>query len=85
MDTPRKRLEAVLPHLKIATEMARLEVPGGTVKLGVIAETPGGVGRLTARFESAQFLEDLELTLKEKKDCNCTVCVEERAESSKVI
>jgi hypothetical protein len=62
----RGRLRSVLPHLKIAAEMARLQVPGGTVGLGVVAKTPDGTGRITATFESEGFIRDLEMLVGHK-------------------
>jgi hypothetical protein len=53
------RLRAVIPHLKIAVEMAKLQVGGGKVELGVIASNTKE-GRIAARFEFEQFLADLE-------------------------
>jgi hypothetical protein len=56
----KERLRAVLPHLKIAMNMAKLQVPGGTVGLGIIVKTSDGAGRVTASFEGEEFLRDLE-------------------------
>jgi len=57
----KERLRAVLPHLKIAMSMAKLQVPDGTVGLAVVAKAPDGAGRVTATFESEGFLRDLEM------------------------
>lgn len=57
----RERLKTVLPHLIIAANMAELTVPGGTIKLGILAEAPGGGGRVAASFEGAEFIRDLEV------------------------
>jgi hypothetical protein len=56
------RLRGVLPHLKIATEMARIEMPDGKVGLAVAVKNEKG-GRITAQFESEGFLQDLETIL----------------------
>lgn len=55
-----ERLKLVLPHLFIAANMARLEVPQGKVFLATIAKNPDGSGRVTASFEAEAFLRDVE-------------------------
>jgi hypothetical protein len=55
-----ERLRGVLPHLKIAMHMAKLQVPNGTVKLAIVAKEPDGSGRITSTFEGEEFLRDLE-------------------------
>jgi hypothetical protein len=56
-------LAAFLPHLKIACEMAKIEVPGCKVELGVIGTKPDGSGQIVARFELTEFIADLEKLL----------------------
>lgn len=55
----KQRLITVLPHLKIAMQMAKIQVPNGTVRIGIIAEENNGGGRITAQFEGEQFIEDI--------------------------
>ncbi len=54
------KLRLMLPHVRIATELAREEVPGGSVGLAVIAKGADGSGRITASFMGDEFLTDLE-------------------------
>jgi hypothetical protein len=57
---PEQELAAFLPHLKLAIDMARLEVGSeGKVELGVLGVQPDGSGRIVARFETT-FVTDLE-------------------------
>lgn len=62
VDDARKRLLDMVPHLLVATEMARLQVPDGKVGLAVIATSADGSGRVTARFEG-EFAKDLAIVL----------------------
>jgi hypothetical protein len=55
----RQRLLEALPHVRLAMEMARIEVPGGTVGLAIIAKSTSGTGRITATFDGDEFLRDL--------------------------
>jgi len=52
------RLKEVLPHIRIAIEMAKIQEPKGTVFLAVGVKKPDGGGRLTAQFEE-EFLGDV--------------------------
>lgn len=53
-------LRSVVAHLQIATGAALLSVPGGTVKLAVVAVAADGSGKLSAMFECAEFLADVD-------------------------
>lgn len=57
-----QRLKNFLPHLKTATEMARLQHPDAEVGLAVVAVLKDGGGRVTARFRG-EFADDLLLAL----------------------
>ncbi len=59
----RTRLRTILPHLQIAAEMAKIEVPDGEVKLSIAGMRADGTGRNIASFEAAEFLADLEAVL----------------------
>lgn len=52
------RLRQVLPHIRIAAEMAKIQEPDGKLILAVGIEKPDGGGRITARFEGS-FLDDV--------------------------
>ena len=54
-----ERLATFIPHLRIATGMAQIEVPGGKVEIGIIGVKPDGSGQIVARFETS-FIDDLE-------------------------
>lgn len=56
-------LRSLLAHLKIASEMAKIQVPDGTVGLAIIARKSDGTGQITAAFEAEQFFIDLEAVL----------------------
>lgn len=60
MSKPVERLKAIIPHLKLAMSMAKIQVPNGIVALGVIAKSPDGGGRITASFDGEDFFNDLE-------------------------
>lgn len=64
----REKLLAVLPHLRLAMKEAQVEAGAdGFVGLGVIAvaKNLGGQGRITARFEAREFVDDLAVALGE--------------------
>ena len=54
------RLLSVLPHIDIAANMARIQMPDGKVELGVIIKNATG-GRITASFEFDGFMKDIAL------------------------
>lgn len=62
-DAARERLLELMPHLRVALEMAAIEMPGGKVELGVIVSGEEGNGRITCRFSGADFLDDLAAAL----------------------
>lgn len=55
-----ERLLGMLPHLFIAANAALIEVPGASLRLGVVARSADGGGRVIATFEGEAFLRDLE-------------------------
>ena len=59
MDTAKKRLRTIIPHLEIAKNMGYYQVPNSKTELGVIAKAEDGTGKVVASFEFEQFLEDL--------------------------
>lgn len=63
-EAARARLLAVLPHIRIAVEMAALHGgPAGSVGLCVIVTQPDGSGRVTAQFQGREFFDDLTTVL----------------------
>lgn len=62
MDNPIARLRSLVPHLKIASEMARLEFPDGKIDLAVVGSS-ADKGRVVCRFEFDTFMKDLEALL----------------------
>ncbi len=52
------RLLEVMPHLEIAANMARIEMPDGVLGLAITVKN-GKNGRITATFELDEFLKDL--------------------------
>jgi hypothetical protein len=57
----RVRLQAALPHIKVALRMAQLQVPDGKIGIAVIATAPDRSGTITASFEGDSFIKDIEL------------------------
>jgi len=58
VEEARDRLSAVLPHLRIMVEAAKIDRPGSKVELGILATSPDGSGKVMARFD-LEFLDDL--------------------------
>jgi len=63
VEEAKKRLREVVPLIRVAMEMAKLQVPGGKVELAIIAKEKSGGGRITACFEGEEFFVDLEAVL----------------------
>ena len=63
-----EKLLAVLPHIRIAQEMAEIEAPGAHRIMGIGYKTPTG-GRLVARMDLDEFVANLS-TLIEPRDPN---------------
>lgn len=56
----RASLIAVVSHLSIAAEMAKVQVgPGGTIKLAIVSQRADGSGSVGATFEAEEFCDDL--------------------------
>jgi hypothetical protein len=55
----RERLIDAIPHIAIAMQMAKIEVPDGVVQLAVVSKRANGSGRVTATFEGEEFLKDI--------------------------
>lgn len=66
----RERLMHALPAIDLGAEMAKIEVPGGTVQLAIIAKAANGSGRITTQFEYEGFIKDIAIVLgfKDLKD-----------------
>lgn len=57
------RLLSALPHILVASQMAKDAVPEGTVCLAIVAKKPDGSGQLTASFECEEFFKDILMVL----------------------
>ena len=57
----RERLREFVPMAQLAVEMAKIQVPDGTIELRVAAKRPDGSGSSVASFEFAEFLADIDL------------------------
>lgn len=59
-DSPAASLQALGDLLRLAQAAALVQIPGGTVSLGVVVtHEESGTGRVTATFELESFLKDL--------------------------
>lgn len=58
MEDAKTRLHQVLPLIRVAMEMAKLEVPDGELTLAIAVKKPDGTGKITAHFDGV-FLEDV--------------------------
>lgn len=54
------RLRAVLPHIKLAASMAKIQQPDGQICLAIISKNAEGKGSMGASFEAEPFFADLE-------------------------
>ena len=54
-----RKFKDVLPHFNLAMEMARVEIPDGTIELMIAAIAKDGSGKTIVRFNCEEFFEDL--------------------------
>jgi hypothetical protein len=62
-EAARERLWGVMPHLKIASAMAKIQVPDGEAVLAVLGKRADGSGEIIASFDSAEFFADIEILI----------------------
>lgn len=55
----RQALIDIVPHLKIAMSMAKINEPTGKIKLAILAEKEDGSGYISASFDGESFTDDL--------------------------
>lgn len=59
MNDARSRLRSLLPHLEIASDMARLDAPEGELRMAIMSKNADGSGKIGASFELEPFIKDL--------------------------
>lgn len=55
----REDLGVAVQQLRLAIERARAEYPDSVIKIMIAAENPDGSGRIAAKLDHAEFLEDV--------------------------
>jgi hypothetical protein len=61
-DTPAERIIATIAALQLAIGAARIDYPGATISLGLLAYTESG-GRVIASWDGGDFVADLVVVL----------------------
>lgn len=59
-ETAKERLLTVIKHLRFAMKEAEA---GGKVQLGILSVLPDSSGKITARFDAKDFIEDVALVI----------------------
>lgn len=85
----KEKILLALPYMRHAVEKAAAE---GSVEVGILATQPSGAGRIVARFQAAEFFEDLatalgvgELTEAERLDAKAQAIVDAFAPLGRIV
>lgn len=82
MNDARSRLRSLLPHLELASEMVKLDVPDGETCVAIMSKRADGSGKIGASFEFEPFIKDL-LELLGYKDMNALLAEDDEESSEK--